>query len=107
MDCSIPWKGCCGGWMYAALEFVQCKGGLATEESYQYMNGTDNHQCRLETIPLEHISISQVHKIEKNENELMSAVASIGPIAVGFYVSNDFMAYKEGKIFISVVYYMP
>jgi len=103
VDCaggSFGNAGCSGGWPSTAMEYVEYAGGIVTEESYQYLgqNGTACHAARKLKKPKNiGARVRKVHNITAgDEQELVQAVGTIGPVAVAFDVANGFSLYSHG-----------
>ncbi|XP_034366384.1 cathepsin M [Arvicanthis niloticus] len=101
VDCSRPQgnRGCYIGNTYLALQYVKENGGLASEASYPYEEKEGS--CRYNP----HNSTANITGFEfvpANEDALMNAVATIGPISVAVDAWHDsFQFYKRG------IYYEP
>ncbi|XP_061165783.1 procathepsin L-like [Saccostrea echinata] len=97
VDCSKPEgnKGCQGGLMDKAFNYIEKNKGIDTEQSYPYH--AKNGKC--------HFDASNVGATEKShkdikkgsEDDLQQAVATIGPISVGIDASHgSFQLYSRG-----------
>lgn len=97
VDCSRENGGCKGGNNELAFEFIKKQGGIDTEDSYPYE--AKDGQCRHNAQNA--VAAVTGHKVVPNGNEedLMKAVASVGPIALGIVVTNKFMMYRSGVFY--------
>ncbi|UYV60959.1 CTSL [Cordylochernes scorpioides] len=93
VDCSTQTKGCNGGWMIDAMEYIIKNGGIDTEESYPYM-GEQNH-CHYNKSNIG-ATCKGYKRIEQNETSLKQALAAVGPISIGINVGGDFQDYSGG-----------
>ncbi|XP_063534599.1 procathepsin L-like [Cydia strobilella] len=80
IDCTSNYRcrGCGGGWMNNAFQYIKDNGGINTEASYPYE--ANNGQCRYDPMNLGATNKGYV-KIPRDENKLKEAVATIGPIS--------------------------
>ena len=90
--------GCGGGWPSTAMEYIHYVGGIVTEDSYKYT--AKDGKCRAKKkMGRSNIGakIRRVHNITSfDEDDLVRAVAHIGPVAVAFDVANGFHLYSHG-----------
>ncbi|KAL6488559.1 hypothetical protein MHYP_G00023000 [Metynnis hypsauchen] len=97
VDCSTKYgnKGCNGGYMSHAFQYVIDNGGIDSEEYYPY-TGLDG-QCRYDP---SHRAANCSHYYfvsEGDEEALKQAVATIGPISVGIDATRpQFIMYRSG-----------
>nr|XP_042134758.1 cathepsin 8-like isoform X2 [Peromyscus maniculatus bairdii] len=101
VDCSRPEGnlGCYEGNTYYALKYVKHNGGLEAEATYPYEAKV--RRCRYRP---EHSAarVTDFVFVSKNEEALMHAVATIGPISVGIDARHEsFKLYRGG------IYYEP
>ncbi|XP_006981780.1 cathepsin R-like [Peromyscus maniculatus bairdii] len=96
VDCSKPHgnNGCDWGDPYIGYEYVLHNGGVEAEATYPY-EGREG-PCRYDP-KNSAAKISGFVSLPQNEDSLMAAVATIGPISAGVHVaSNLFVFYKRG-----------
>ncbi|XP_063362613.1 cathepsin L-like [Cydia amplana] len=81
IDCTSNYRcrGCGGGWMNNAFQYIKDNGGINTEASYPYE--AQNDQCRYNPNNVGATNNGYV-KIPRDENKLKEAVATVGPIAI-------------------------
>ncbi|KAJ8716398.1 hypothetical protein PYW07_003025 [Mythimna separata] len=102
VDCSKKYgnNGCHGGFMYGAFDYIKANGGIDTEQSYPYEAAEG--QCRYHVINSGANDTGYATTPQGNEQKLMEAVASVGPVSVAIDASHDgFRFYSDG------VYYNP
>uniref|UniRef100_A0A673TSV1 Procathepsin L n=1 Tax=Suricata suricatta TaxID=37032 RepID=A0A673TSV1_SURSU len=101
VDCSWPQgnKGCSGGLMDKAFQYVKENGGLDSEESYPYharISGVPYHLSKIAA------NVTAFWSVVNKEDGLMTTVATVGPIAATVDASlNSFKFLKKG------IYYDP
>ncbi|KAK3551186.1 hypothetical protein QTP70_013864 [Hemibagrus guttatus] len=96
VDCSVPYgnKGCNGGYMSAAFQYV-INNGIASEEAYPY-TGVDG-QCRYDQSQRVANCTSYRYVSGGDEEALKQAVATIGPISVAIDATRpSFILYRSG-----------
>jgi cathepsin H len=96
VDCAQGFKnmGCRGGLPSQAFQYIMWQGGIATSQAYPY-TGRDG-KCRYNTsMPSAKIR-DEVNITQGNENELIDAIRTKGPVSVAYQVSGDFRSYKSG-----------
>ncbi|XP_064644907.1 procathepsin L-like [Lineus longissimus] len=98
MDCSKKEgnKGCQGGLMDNAFQYVIKNNGIDTEASYPY-TAKNGRKCKYSSDNLGATISSFTDITEGSESDLQSAVATIGPISVAIDASHSsFQLYKTG-----------
>ncbi|XP_072316856.1 uncharacterized protein [Eucyclogobius newberryi] len=99
VDCSGPYAndGCNGGWPHQALQYVIDNPGIDSLASYPYegMEETCHYNPKFRTA-----NCSSYYFVNKDEQILKQASASIGPISIAIDAS-DISQYRSG------VYYNP
>lgn len=100
VDCSGKYdnKGCGGGWMNAAFQYIKDNKGIGTEKSYPYEAKDGVCRFRPEFIGA---TISGFQSIpEGDDAKLKLALATIGPISVALDSSRpSFQFYSKGVYF--------
>lgn len=97
VDCSSSYgnKGCNGGSMENAFDYINANGGIDTEESYPY-HGVDE-ECQFKKADVGATVTGKVNLKEGSEEDLKVAVATIGPISVAIDASQrSFQFYNQG-----------
>ncbi|XP_043423381.1 procathepsin L-like isoform X1 [Prionailurus viverrinus] len=101
VDCSWSQgnKGCHGGLMDKAFQYVKDNGGLDSEESYPYH--ARNESCKYK--PENSVAnVTAFWSVVNKEDGLMTTVATVGPVSAAVDASlNSFQFYKKG------IYYDP
>ncbi|KAB7504466.1 Cathepsin L1 [Armadillidium nasatum] len=97
VDCVVKGtlrEDCDGGLMTDAFDYINKNGGIDTEESYPYK--AENGKCHFSNKTIGATDKGFV-KIETfNEDALLKAVATVGPIAVAVEVTDKFEDYQDG-----------
>ncbi|NWU00731.1 CATS protein, partial [Urocynchramus pylzowi] len=97
VDCSGMYgnKGCAGGFMTEAFQYIIDNGGIESEESYPYtaQNGTCHYNASARAA-----SCSRFLELpEGDEAALRDAVATVGPVAVAIDATRPgFFLYRSG-----------
>ncbi|XP_043920456.1 procathepsin L-like [Protopterus annectens] len=98
IDCSWPQgnKGCNGGSMARAFQYVKSNGGINPESSYPY-TGTNGQPCQYDAQYNAANCLGYTYVKSGDENALKTAVASKGPISVAMDASQfSFQFYSSG-----------
>jgi len=96
LDCSTAYDnhGCNGGLPSHAFEYIKERGGLETERNYPY-SATDVGPCVATTQSA--YGVAEVYNItSRDEEDLVNAIANVGPVSVAFDVASDFKLYSHG-----------
>jgi len=100
VDCAKLDFGCGGGWMDRAFMYVKRNDGIDTEESYPYT--AKDGKCKYDASDVGATDTGYIDIKTGDEDDLTSAVANVGPIAVAIDASGpNFQSYESG------VYYNP
>lgn len=95
VDCSKENHGCGGGLMDLAFKYIKENGGIDTEESYPYM--AKNEKCHFKRQDVAGSDTGFVDIPRGDEQALMEAVATVGPISVAIDAGHkSFQLYKHG-----------
>lgn len=100
VDCDDTSYGCMGGLMENAFNYVKSNGGVDTEASYPYTaRGGD---CLFKKEDIGATCTGFVNIKQGDEDDLLNAVANVGPISVAIDAGHSsFQLYKKG------IYYEP
>ncbi|PHT30400.1 hypothetical protein CQW23_29994 [Capsicum baccatum] len=92
LDCTTNNRGCDGGYMTNAFEFIIQNGGISTRSNYPYQG--QQYTCRSqEQTPAVQISGYQV--VPESETALLQAVTK-QPVSIGISTSQEFQFYRGG-----------
>lgn len=95
VDCSKENKGCSGGLMSKAFDYVIKNGGIATEKSYPYIGKESTCKFKQDNVGATANGCKDIQ--EGSERDLQIAVATEGPISVGINTRRrSFKLYKSG-----------
>ena len=99
LDCAWNYdnNGCNGGLPSHAFEYLKEADGMHDEDSYPY-RAEDSPACQEASIDSVVIApVAAVYNVTtRMEDDLVSAVAHIGPVAVAYQVAADFRFYSHG-----------
>ncbi|XP_025097391.1 cathepsin L1-like [Pomacea canaliculata] len=99
VDCSTSYgnDGCNGGFVYKAFLYIQSVGGLESESSYPY-TARDGICAFRSSLIVPETKVQGYRNIAMgNENDLLQAVASQGPISVAIDANHpSFQSYSGG-----------
>jgi cathepsin H len=97
LDCASAYDnhGCNGGLPSHAYEYIKAAGGLDLEESYHYRADSDGPCVMSEGVVGAHVA--EVYNITSfDEDDLVAAIAQVGPVSIAYQVSPDFRFYSHG-----------
>jgi len=95
VDCAQAFDnhGCEGGLPSHAFEYIRYNG-ITTEDQYVY-HGKDQ-KCQYTTSMAVGSCVGSQNITQGAENELLDAIANVGPVSIAFEVASDFRFYKDG-----------
>lgn len=101
VDCTSAYgsRGCNGGYIHTSFLYIRDNKGIDSESSYAYL--ARQTSCHFLSSKVAATDTGFALLTRGSENELLKAVASIGPIAVSIQVVHSFQSYHSG------VYYEP
>ena len=97
LDCASAYDnhGCNGGLPSHAYQYIKAAGGLDLEESYRYRADSDGPCAMSEGTVGAHVA--EVYNITSfDEDDLVAAIAQVGPVSIAYQVSPDFRFYSHG-----------
>eukprot|EP00612_Vaucheria_litorea_P004134 CAMPEP_0171461018 /NCGR_PEP_ID=MMETSP0945-20130129/5645_1 /TAXON_ID=109269 /ORGANISM="Vaucheria litorea, Strain CCMP2940" /LENGTH=371 /DNA_ID=CAMNT_0011987303 /DNA_START=62 /DNA_END=1174 /DNA_ORIENTATION=- len=96
VDCAQDFDnhGCNGGLPSHAFQYIHSVGGLDTEKSYTY-KATDE-SCKFNGKNVGATVQASVNITFQDEDELLKAVGSVGPVSIAYEVADDFKSYAGG-----------
>jgi len=97
VDCSGKYgnQGCDGGLMDQAFSYIKANKGIDTEESYPYT--AEDGKCKFNKATIGATVTGFTDVTSGDEDALVAAIASVGPISVAIDASHDsFQLYSEG-----------
>uniref|UniRef100_A0A6P7GJ74 Cathepsin L1-like n=1 Tax=Diabrotica virgifera virgifera TaxID=50390 RepID=A0A6P7GJ74_DIAVI len=94
IDCSTENKGCNGGLMNKAFEYIKSHG-ISSEEEYPFIEKDDN--CRTNVTKV--LTSISGYKGVNTEQDLISAIANVGPVAVAISLNAGWHLFKEKEVF--------
>merc|ERR1712238_90075 len=96
VDCAGGFNnfGCSGGLPSQAYEYLKYNGGMDFETSYSY--AAQEGTCLAEK-SIVGATVAEVYNITSgDEEDLVTAVAQVGPVSIAYQVSDDFRFYHHG-----------
>lgn len=101
LDCTNSYncQGCNGGRTHMSFLYIRDNKGIDSESSYPYTAKQGN--CNFERSAVAATDNGYILLKQGSEQELLKAVASIGPMAVYIHAATSLMSYRSG------VYYEP
>jgi len=100
IDCDTSDRGCNGGWVPTAFNYIKNNHGIDTESSYPYTG--KQGKCKFNQTNVGATVTGWVILPENDTQALKTAVATIGPIASTIDASSkEFGSYKSGVVFFT------
>jgi len=96
VDCAGAFNnnGCNGGLPSQAFEYIHYNGGIDLEDSYNYTAKDGTCKFKKSSIGA---TVKAVHNITSlKEEEIVQAVANVGPVSIAYQVASDFHLYSHG-----------
>eukprot|EP00980_Cylindrotheca_fusiformis_P007759 scaffold1648_cov115-Cylindrotheca_fusiformis.AAC.14 len=97
LDCASDFDnhGCNGGLPSHAFEYIKYAGGMDTEDSYPY-RADDKGPCNVLSYGVAG-KVAEIYNVTSgDEDDLTTAIGSVGPVSVAYQVSPDFRLYSHG-----------
>jgi len=96
VDCAGAFNnnGCSGGLPSQAYEYLKYNGGMDLESSYTYK--AEDGTCQAGNGIIGAKVIEVVNITSGDEDDLVNAIANIGPVSIAYQVSPDFRFYQHG-----------
>ncbi|CAB9526558.1 Senescence-specific cysteine protease SAG39 [Seminavis robusta] len=98
VDCAQDFNnhGCNGGLPSQAYEYIKYNGGIDLETSYLYVANKTDGTCKAKDFTIG-AQVAGVYNItSRDEDDLMHAIATLGPVSIAYQVSPDFRLYQHG-----------
>jgi len=97
IDCAQDFNnhGCKGGLPSQAYEYIKYYGGMDLETTYRYL-AEDEGTCLADYGTVGAKVIEVVNITSGDEDDLVNAIANIGPVSIAYQVSHDFRFYQHG-----------
>jgi len=95
VECVTEYAGCGGGDVTTAFDYVSKIGGLATETSYPF-TAQDGMYGSCKTASTPQVKFNVTYTYLETDAQLLTALASVGPIPVAVAVADNFMLYSSG-----------
>eukprot|EP00536_Pseudo-nitzschia_multiseries_P011574 jgi/Psemu1/289775/fgenesh1_pg.402_\ len=98
LDCAGNFNnfGCNGGLPSQAYEYIFYNGGMDLETSYEYKASDSDGTCKA-AMGTVGAKVAAVFNITSgSEDDLVTAVANVGPVSIAYQVSPDFRFYQHG-----------
>jgi len=96
VDCAQDFNnhGCNGGLPSQAFEYIRYRGGIESESDYPYQ-GYDQ-QCSADSSKSAALVQDVFNITENDENGILTAVGTTGPVSICYEVTGDFQSYTSG-----------
>lgn len=96
VDCAGDFDndGCRGGLPSFAFEYIRHVGGIMSDKAYPYT--AKDGVCMFNATNVVARTRGSHNITEYSEAEVLEAVATVGPVAIGYEVVADFRLYKNG-----------
>jgi len=97
VDCVRDSNGCDGGRMADAFQYIKNNHGLDTEESYPYL--AEDEICHFNETNIGATDLGYTQIESGSEEDLMKAIATVGPVSVSIEVTDHFRSYVGGVFY--------